>query len=244
MNGEALQNLLQLLQLSEKGGHVSQVMVPLGGDSGAVAMLCGDLEVGKTLRKDGKPVEVQTAIQDIKTALQFKSTVIDLSKQIEELGISEPQAGDAREVEIKESWSHADEHVVRNRQNRLAYNAKEERARVDNEKSLQSLPEDIEALLAAAEQEEKEQGNGSRGASKVKEIRASLRAEQPLAKAFPSKPRNHSSLVGDVIEHVHAPSLDSGLIEDETSKKIILNELRTADLKRSSLFKASRRENK
>ena len=244
--------LIELLKRGADKSTLSQIILPFCSDSkgerAPVALLSGNVNLKASLKKNGKPVALEDEIKKLESeALRTKKgQVVDLSNEIKRLQIDTNPSDDLKEVEIKEEWTAEDEILLRNRKSRapIAPVVKD----ITNGNNKFGLDVDIEEMLRLAELEEEEEtvtgnGNGFK-TSKVGEIKREVKeiklvqskAGQPKELPKPKLPKINSAnpLVGDIIEHTPEPPRKSAHDHsDQVSSRIILNELRRADLKAS-----------
>jgi hypothetical protein len=243
-----LENLLDLIHLGQDKKFISQVLMPFSeaGADHCVALLSGNLRICDGLKKDGCKVSPQEAMCDLEQN-RLMSCVPEVSDELERVVLDEAAA--YKEADIKEEWSKADEAFVSSRSSRMARQEPLLSRAAFTTRAL-ALPADIEAMLAAAELEEKSVSDGGAGVgteSRITSIRKEAHDELK-DRAKDKKPALRqikvpgNSLVGDVVERsTERSELSMQPLRDETSAKVILNDIKTQDLKQSSRFKLGRK---
>lgn len=248
---ENLKEIFNFLDCASEKTTLSQMLLPYptnSSESEPVALLIGNINARKSLKKDGEAVDLENELEVIKTELSFQKpvgTVIDLSAEMKNLQIDASGTVSEKEVEIKEEWTEADELLAQSRIQRHAITLNSDNSNKKVEPK-SKLPDDIEELLKLAEMEE--QHNDSNiipEKSKIKAVKSEMlsgsKKSELLKKEFSESnvrlPKINATnpLVGEIVEREsHTPLISTQLKADPVSSRIIANELRTLGLKNSS----------
>lgn len=211
--------------MNENVPYISNTLYPHPSSSSIdepVAFISGSINLKKSLRYNGCPVDLEKEIRTIEELVMKEACgeVIDLTKAAAEMQIN---ANEIQEKEIQENWSKSDEELFRSRGIRQASSRSSKQPATVESKG--SLPDDIEALLRAAEAEEEAELPVQSKVSQIKNESKSVVPVKPAKRATPLS----DSLIGDIVER-NVNVQESGL-EDSVAKRVIMNELRTHDLR-------------
>lgn len=247
--------MVQTLELFKRGADkssLSQIIIPFcsdaSGERAPVALFSGNINLKSSLKRNDKPVILEEEIKRLESeaANIKKGQVVDLSNEIKRLQLeTSSDEPELKEVEIKEEWTAEDEILLRTRKSRAPIVPPTADIIQTLTKPSSGLEDDIEEMLRLAELEEEEEAAQGFKPSKVEEIKrevketksVQLKAGQPkeLPKVKLPKINSSNPLVGDVIERTPEPPRKSAHDHsDQVSSRIILNELRRADLKAES----------
>lgn len=247
---ENLSEIRDLLKVSSEKTMLSQIMLPISNSNlnEPVALLVGNLNVRRSLKKNGQAAELNVELESIESELLAQKhcigKVIDLSEEMKKLQIDTADSLTEREVEIKEKWSEADELLAKSRIQRHAINIEQN----ENPGIKLKLPEDIEQILKLAEMEE-EQENSSISRpekSKIKAFKSELMSvsrkneelrhqiDGEIWKLHLPKISATHRLVGEVVERESDTFVVTAQAKtDPVSSRIIANGLRVKDLKKT-----------
>lgn len=230
--------LLDLMKMNQDVPYISNTLFPHPASSSVdepVAFVSGSINLKKSLRYNGNQVDYQKEITTVEEVAMKEACgeVIDLSKAAVAMRINDAEI---QEKEIKESWSQADEELFQSRGIRQASSRSSKQPAPAASKS--SLPDDIEALLQAAEAEEEAEAPKE---SKILQIKNESKSALPVKPAKIATPRS-DSLIGDIVER-NVNAAESSL-EDKVAERVILNELKTHDLRKSVAETAEPEEKK
>lgn len=228
---------------------LSQIILPFCSDANEesipIALLSGNINLKSSLKKNGQAVSLEEELKILYSELQLrtmhpvKGTIIDLSSEMKKLEIE--TASDEKEIEIKEEWTEVDEVLFRNRIPRAVT---EIEIKPVKHLKQQEISEDIDELLRLAELEEEkeEELESNKSASKIQIIKNEVKDQVLKPKALGKslilpKISATNPLIGEVIERESEPVFrkkTASLMVDQVSSRIILNDLKRADLKSSA----------
>lgn len=234
-------DLCELFKKGLNGAPLSNIMVsfPNTFSDIPVAFVSGSLNLEKSLRRNGQAVSLSEELSKLEEVKSKMSAVIDLTKAASELRIDNCGVD---EKEIKEEWSEKDEQLFNNRGQRIARTVTNG-AFIDETVSRSSIPDDIDALLRAAEEEDEviEQPVVSKIAQLKK---APVPEKKELLSKLSKRPPTSSPILGDIIERKTEPIVTEGstFVEDDASKRVLMNEVKAAADKKVSKFKQLSRQ--
>lgn len=226
--------VVRLLERARDRSTLAQTLLPFCSDVGGeapVALLVGNVNVRQTLRHAGRFIGYDQAL----AALRETGRVYDLTAELEQFRI-QPRDTEEREVEIKEAWTEHDSALTRDRVERRSKHSGSETVVGTS----QRLSAEIDALLTAAELEEEQQQqlHPNRTGSRIADMRSSLVsavAQKPIRGLQLPRMAGAASLVGDIVEHAPEPREKAFVHRDEVSSRVLLSDMREADLKATSM---------
>lgn len=230
--------LLELMKMNENVPYITNTLYPHPSSSSVdepVAFISGIINLKKSLRYNGNPVDLGKEIKTIEELVMKEACgeVIDLTKAAADMQIN---SNEIQEKEIKENWSKSDEKLFQSRG--IRQGSMRSSILPAPAESKNSLSDDIDALLRAAEAEEEFELPVQ---SKVSLIKNESKSALPVKLPKRATPLS-DSLIGDIVErNVNAPESS---LEDSVAKRVIMNELRTQDLRSSASETAEPEERK
>jgi hypothetical protein len=232
-------DLYELLRKGQINSIISNVIVPFPVTDSElpVAFVCGVVDLKSSLRKNGQAVILDEEILKLQEVHSKMGEVIDLARAAAQLKI---ETDGFDEKEIKEEWSEKDEESFKTRGQRVGKSSDQLASNITTKSSYKAIPSDIEAILRAAEQAETTR---EPLISKVAQMKKeSIPEMKPGLSKLPKVTSASSPILGEIVERTHETLLvadSSTIAEDEVSKRILTNEVKSVAEKKLSKFKQS-----